>query len=143
MKSHCKCPSPPGGSVSCDSRQVAYCLVVGGEVSSGCLTPTEDLYIRYSGESSDRRTLTLLHWALEEIGFDFDGGVIDVATGHNLVKGPPLMPYESLSKFWAEPLELAGWVRQGDQIHRARATVQLPNPYDDPRPLHRVDYTPA
>lgn len=33
----CPCPHPPGGSVTCEGTQFAYCHIVDGEVRSGCI----------------------------------------------------------------------------------------------------------
>lgn len=33
----CPCPHPPGGSVTCEGSQFAYCHVIDGEVRSGCI----------------------------------------------------------------------------------------------------------
>lgn len=37
MSTHCPCPTPPGGAVTCEGRQFAYCRIVAGKVRSGCI----------------------------------------------------------------------------------------------------------
>jgi hypothetical protein len=37
MNTKCPCPQPPGGSVTCEGHQFAYCHVIGGKVQSGCI----------------------------------------------------------------------------------------------------------
>lgn len=37
----CSCPAPPGGKVTCEAGQFAYCRVVDGKIESGCLPISE------------------------------------------------------------------------------------------------------
>lgn len=37
MTTQCPCPHPPGGAVTCEGHQFAYCHVVRGQVQSGCI----------------------------------------------------------------------------------------------------------
>jgi hypothetical protein len=37
MSTRSPCPSPPGGAVTCEGRQFAYCHIVAGKVESGCI----------------------------------------------------------------------------------------------------------
>lgn len=65
MSNHCSCPNPPGGDVTCQTNEIAYCKVVAGLPHSGCLpkpTLKED-----GGRSIPEDTLA---WVLREIGFD-------------------------------------------------------------------------
>lgn len=35
----CKCPTPPGGIVRCDPKQLAICSVRAGQIEASCVTP--------------------------------------------------------------------------------------------------------
>jgi hypothetical protein len=37
--SSCQCPTPPGGTVTCEPGQLAICSVKNGEVQGSCRTP--------------------------------------------------------------------------------------------------------
>ena len=142
MKSHCRCPSPPGGSVSCDAHQIAYCKVSGGEVSTGCLTPPADAHIEYSYE---RRLHSVLWWTLNEIGFDTSRGVVERSSRRDVFKE------RHLDTLWfrrlgaGETLQLEGWalLEGRGEFVESKVTIRMPMGFDDPLSMHRYTAEPA
>ena len=63
MKNTCSCPHPPGGTVTCEADQVAYCSAVAGKTDSGCISVTDP-----TGTSISREEKLLS--VLASIGFD-------------------------------------------------------------------------
>lgn len=141
MKRHCQCPNPPGGSVTCDAHQVAYCKVVAGIVSSGCLTPpAEDVYVLRDPERSLR---ALLRWTLDEIDFSLTRS--DFA-----IEGlPDLFDIPGRAAQWFDqiragtPLQLEGWARVDGEFQRSQVTIRVPEQYGDPRQVEQYGYAPA
>ena len=62
--SSCKCPTPPGGLVSCREDQLAVCGYIDGELRSGCYDKLPA--IRMITNTSLRR-LAIENWVLEFI----------------------------------------------------------------------------
>ncbi|UHQ23816.1 hypothetical protein LVB77_03645 [Lysobacter sp. 5GHs7-4] len=141
MKAHCRCPSPPGGSVTCDTHQVAYCKVVGGETFSGCLTPpAEEAYAIHDPE---RRLRALLRWVLMEIEFSTLPGDFEVEAMQDLF-GVPDGYSQWLDQIQAgAPLQLEGWAWVDGVIQRSQVTIRVPEQYGDPRQVHEYGYAPA
>ena len=66
MITQCPCPRPPGGSVTCEGHQFAYCHVVKGEVQSGCIPiPSWP-----QAAPSEARILSLFNKVLTGVGFE-------------------------------------------------------------------------
>lgn len=141
MKRHCQCPSPPGGSVTCEAHQIAYCKVVAGVASSGCLTPpAEDAYVLRDPERSLR---TLLRWTLEQIDFSL------TASDFAIEGLPDLFDIPGRVSQWSEqiragtPLQLEGWARVDGEFQRSQVTIRVPEQYGDPRQVHEYVSAPA
>lgn len=70
----CDCPKPPGGAVSCESGNVAYCSIVNGEINAGCISlsalvapgksPTTIMELALSTKVSEQAVRKLLHIAM-------------------------------------------------------------------------------
>lgn len=73
MSNVCKCPKPPGGSITCNSDQLAVCGYQDGEIVSGCFDRPEPMQLI---QDSSERSLALANWALSRImgieRFDYD-----------------------------------------------------------------------
>lgn len=141
MKRHCQCPSPPGGSVTCDAHQVAYCKVVAGIVSSGCLTPPAEE--AYAVHDPERSLLALLRWTLDEIDFSMTGSdfadelLLDVLIG-------PSTYTQWLDQIRAgTPLQLEGWARVNGEFQSSKLAIRVPEQYGDPRQVEQYGYAPA
>lgn len=65
MTTQCPCPHPPGGSVTCEGKQFAYCHVVDGEVQSGCIP----IPSTQRGRPAENEMLRLLVQVLESGDF--------------------------------------------------------------------------
>ena len=141
MKRHCQCPSPPGGSVTCEGHQIAYCKVVAGVASSGCLTPPAEE--AYAIRDPERSLLALLRWTLDEIDFSM--------TGSDFVDESLLDMLVSPSTYsqWLDQIRegtsllLEGWVRVDGEFQRSQVTIRVPEQYGDPRQVEQYGYAPA
>lgn len=56
MSNVCNCPTPPGGQVVCEPRQMAVCIIENGIARHQCLDPI-----------NDRDPFALVNWALSEV----------------------------------------------------------------------------
>lgn len=64
MSNTCKCPKPPGGTITCNQDQLAVCGYQNGEIVSGCYDkPEQALSITNSAE----RNLVLANWVISTI----------------------------------------------------------------------------
>ena len=54
MTTSCSCASPPGGKISCPANHFAFCDIIKGEVSGGCLDPG----IAHKPRASELRRIT-------------------------------------------------------------------------------------
>lgn len=43
MSNSTTCPYPPGGGVTCEDHQIAYCIIEKSEVNGGCYSSDDDL----------------------------------------------------------------------------------------------------
>lgn len=68
MNTQCPCPSPPGGAVTCQIGQFAYCYVNAGRVESGC----RDIPATQAGRPTVDTIQPLFEEVVESLGF---GGV--------------------------------------------------------------------
>jgi hypothetical protein len=64
MSNVCKCPKPPGGSITCSDDQLAVCGYQDGEIVSGCFDRPGHLE---SISDSHQRNLALGNWVLSTI----------------------------------------------------------------------------
>ncbi len=64
MSNVCKCPDPPGGSVTCNDDQLAVCGYQDGQIVSGCFDKPDHLR---SISDKEERLLALKNWALSTI----------------------------------------------------------------------------
>lgn len=59
-KSTCKCPSPPGGTVTCEPDQLAICRIENGQIEAVCVDPPSS--VQYILNFTN-----YLNWALIQI----------------------------------------------------------------------------
>jgi hypothetical protein len=64
MSRACKCPKPPGGSITCDDDQLAVCGYQDGVFVSGCRARPE---LVFSISNENERHLVLSNWVLSQI----------------------------------------------------------------------------
>ena len=61
MSNVCRCPKPPGGSITCNNDQLAVCGYQEGEVVGGCYDKPQSLEFI---TNEDERNLATANWSL-------------------------------------------------------------------------------
>ncbi|NUO74755.1 MAG: hypothetical protein HOQ32_01955 [Lysobacter sp.] len=131
MKRTCNCPEPPGGSVTCDEGQVAYCKVVAGRPTTGCLTPPpEDVYVIRSPE---RELAELLRWVLKTIDVDLSLGVFEQGSTRALFEDFMAYPRWFTQIRDGTPLHFVGGTRSAGEPPPWQVRINVPEKYGDPR----------